>query len=174
MAFEGEFDPEKERESLKNKKEPEHPGRLGERLRRGLCWAASTSPLSQSGLTDTMCRWAVSAASPPCPPYRRKGVIRACMQSAFQSMYQEGCAFPSSTPSAPLITDSSALKTEPPVRPGRCPSSLKLPDAGGAIEQLFPGDDLSPLLEIYNSYYKNFNLPYYGMVTMLLWKRKTG
>ena len=159
VAFEGEFDPEKERESLKNKKEPEHPGQTWGAFEEGAllgCFDLSSFPLRFHGHHVQM--GGVCGVS-NLPPYRRKVFIRACMQSAFQSMYQEGCAFSFLYPFSTAYYRQFGFENGAACQTWTLPIlSLKLPDAGGAIEQLFPGDDLSPLLEIYNSYYKNFNL----------------
>ena len=93
------------------------------------------------------------------PPYRRQGAIRACMEAAFAGMYEEGMAFSSLYPfstafyrqfgfenGARLYDWTLPLEGLPPVGPD------------GRVEQLFPGDDLSPLLEVYRQVYGGCNL----------------
>lgn len=159
VAFEGEFDPEKERESLQKKKEPVFAGQTWGAFEEGAllgCFDLTSFPVRFDGRRVQM--GGIGGVS-TLPPYRRKGIIRACMQDAFQSMYQEGYAFSFLYPFSTAYYRQFGFENGAACQTWTLPiSSLKLPEAGGSVQQLFPGDDLSPLLQIYDAYYKDFNL----------------
>lgn len=93
------------------------------------------------------------------PAHRRKGGVRACFQASAKALYERGYLF------SALYPFSSAYYRQFGYEDGAFLHTweadlafLKTPSQGGAIEQLFPGDDLSPLLEIYNNFYGKVNL----------------
>lgn len=93
------------------------------------------------------------------PQYRRGGVIRSCMVSAFRQMWEDGFAFSFLYPFSRAYYRQFGFEDGPPMHEWEIQfSALKTHAPGGTIEQLFPGDDLSPLTEIYNEFYKNCNL----------------
>ena len=93
------------------------------------------------------------------PAHRRGGAIRACMETSLREMYGEGYAL------SHLYPFSTAYYRQfgfaPAGQSVRWTVRLKdlrgLPDAGGTVRQLLPGDDLSPLLDIYDRAYSNVN-----------------
>ena len=85
------------------------------------------------------------------PAHRRGGAVRACMELALRDLYKEGCAlshlYPFSTAYYRQYGFAPAGKT---LRWRVKLRDLKrLPDVGGRVRQLLPGDDLSPLTEVY-------------------------
>ncbi len=121
------------------------------------------------GITNYTCRFDGNAVLmggiggvSTLPAYRRGGTIRKCFEAALPDLYEKGFVFSTLYPFSrayyrkfgyengafvrELTVDIEALPSQP---------------VGGTIEQLFPGDDLSPLLEIYNEFYKTYNLSVY-------------
>lgn len=93
------------------------------------------------------------------PAHRRGGAIRACMEASLGDLYQQGYAlshlYPFSTAYYRQYDFAPAGKT---LRWRVKLQDLKhLPDVGGRIRQLMPGDDLGVLSEIYNRAYGNIN-----------------
>lgn len=93
------------------------------------------------------------------PEYRRGGAIRSCMEASFRSLYDNGFAF------SALYPFSSAYYRKFGFEDGELyhaweleVKSLNMPEAGGRVRQLFPGDDLSPLLKVYNMFNKDCNM----------------
>lgn len=93
------------------------------------------------------------------PPYRRGGVIRSCITAAFRQMMEDGFAFSFLYPFSRSYYRQFGFEDGGPMHEWEIQfSALKTQNPGGKIKQLFPGDDLSPLTEIYNEFYKNCNL----------------
>ncbi len=93
------------------------------------------------------------------PAHRRGGAIRACMELSLRELYSQGYAlshlYPFSTSYYRQFGFAPASQS---VRwRVRLKDLQRLPKAGGKVRQLFPGDDLSPLLEIYNQAYGEIN-----------------
>lgn len=93
------------------------------------------------------------------PPYRRQGAIRACITESLKDMYANDFTFsylfPFSTEyyrkfgyEVAAVANEWTLSLKD-IRPR---------DTGGFMEQLFPGDDMSPLLEVYNKCFADVNL----------------
>lgn len=85
------------------------------------------------------------------PAHRRGGAVRACMELSLRDLYQEGYAlshlYPFSTAYYRQYGFAPAGKT---LRWRVKLQDLKrLPNAGGTVRQLLPGDDLSVLTELY-------------------------
>lgn len=93
------------------------------------------------------------------PANRRGGAIRACMELALREMYDNGFVL------SHLYPFSTAYYRQfgfaPAAQGFRWKVKLadlkRLPGVGGTVRQLFPGDDLSPLLDIYNQMYGDIN-----------------
>lgn len=93
------------------------------------------------------------------PAHRRGGAIRACMEQALRDFYQEGYVL------SHLYPFSTAYYRQFGFAPAgqsvrwtiKLPDLKRLPHVGGSVRQLFPGDDLSPLLDIYNKMYGDTN-----------------
>lgn len=93
------------------------------------------------------------------PQHRRHGAIRACMKAAFEDMYQKGYLLSALYPfsfnyyrkfgyeaGGTLVTWTIDM------------DAIRLPDMGGRIELLLPGDDLSPVTDVYNAVCADWNL----------------
>lgn len=93
------------------------------------------------------------------PAQRRGGAIRACMEASLRDLYDQGYAlshlYPFSTsyyrqfgfaPASRSVGWRIELK-----------DLQRLPKTGGRVRQIFPGEDLAPLLEIYNKMYGDIN-----------------
>ena len=94
------------------------------------------------------------------PAQRRSGAIRACMEVSLREMRDEGRAlahlYPFSTAFYRKFGFAAAGQS---VRWQIKLQDLRgLPEAGGRVRQLLPGDDLSPLLEVYDRMYGGVNL----------------
>lgn len=93
------------------------------------------------------------------PANRRGGAIRDCMKLALRDMYNNGYAL------SHLYPFSTAYYRQfgfaPAAQAFRWKIKLedlkRLPDVGGSVRQLFSGDDLSPLLDVYNKMYGGIN-----------------
>lgn len=93
------------------------------------------------------------------PAYRRGGAVRACMEASFRDLYDGGFVFSSLYPFSSAYYRQFGYEHGAAVQLWTLPlAGLKLPDAGGTVQQLFPGDDLSPLLQVYEAFYGNVNL----------------
>lgn len=93
------------------------------------------------------------------PAGRRGGAVRACMEASLRDMYQEGYALSHLYPfSTSFYRQFGFAPAGQSVRWTVKLRDLKrLPQVGGTVRQLFPGDDLSPLLEIYDKMYDDIN-----------------
>ena len=93
------------------------------------------------------------------PAHRRGGAIRVCMEESLRDLYREGYAlshlYPFSTgyyrqfgfaPAGQSVRWTVKLR-----------DLRGLPEAGGTVRQLFPGDSPAPLLDIYNKMYGDVN-----------------
>lgn len=93
------------------------------------------------------------------PAYRRGGAVRACMELSLRNLYQEGYAlshlYPFSTAYYRQFGFASAGKT---LRwRVRLRDLKRLPDVGGTVRQLLPGDDLGVLTKVYDKAYGGIN-----------------
>ncbi len=93
------------------------------------------------------------------PAHRRGGAVRACMELALQDLYKEGCAlshlYPFSTAYYRQYGYAPAGKT---LRwRVRLQDLKRLPDVGGTVRQLMPGDDLGVLAQLYAKAYGDTN-----------------
>lgn len=160
VAFEGVFEQEKELEKAQTDKEDHKEDLYGASLTEGGSLAGTLVVNNKTSRFDghTVKMGGVGGVA-TLPPNRRGGAIRACMELALREMYDNGCAlshlYPFSTayyrqfgyaPAAQLHSWKVKL-----------PDLKRLPNAGGTVRQLFPGDDLSPLLDIYNKMYGDIN-----------------
>lgn len=96
------------------------------------------------------------------PQYRRVGVIRSCFQKALPDMYENGFVLSALYPFSRAYYRQFGYENGPFTRELTIAfDALRTQTVGGTIEQLLPGDDLSPLLEIYREFYKKYNLSVY-------------
>lgn len=93
------------------------------------------------------------------PQHRRHGAIRACMQAAFADMYEKGYLLTSLYPFSTYYYRKFGYEIGGTQVEWTIPmEALRLPDVGGTITQLLPGDDLTPVTEIYNAATADWNL----------------
>ena len=160
VAFEGVFEQEKELEKAETDKYDPKEDLYGASLTEGGPLAGSIVINNKTSRFDghTVKMGGVGGVA-TLPAERRGGAIRACMELALRDMYDGGFAlshlYPFSTAYYRQFGYAPAGQS---LRWKVKLSDLKrLPNAGGTVRQLFPGDDLSPLLEIYNKMYGGTN-----------------
>lgn len=160
VAFEGVFEQEKELEKSKTDKEDPKEDLYGAFLTENGPLAGSIVINNKTSRFDgrTVKMGGVGGVA-TLPPQRRGGAIRACMELALREMYDKGYAL------SHLYPFSTAYYRQFGFAPAgqslrwkvKLADLKRLPNAGGSVTQLFPGDDLSPLLEIYNKMYGDTN-----------------
>ncbi|HIX78322.1 MAG TPA: GNAT family N-acetyltransferase [Candidatus Fusicatenibacter merdavium] len=93
------------------------------------------------------------------PQWRRQRVIRRCFENALEDMYQKGFVLSSLYPFSTNYYRKFGYENNACVWEWTVPfDALPSGNAEGTVEQLFPGDDLSPLLEVYREFYRDYNL----------------
>lgn len=93
------------------------------------------------------------------PQFRRGGVVRACLGAALRDMYQHGQVFSFLYPFSTAFYHQFGYEPGAAVHTWTLPiRDLQVPDVGGQIEMLRPGDSLAPLLDIYRHFYVDYNL----------------
>ena len=160
VAFEGVFEQEKELEKAETDKYDPKEDLYGASFTEGGPLAGSIVINNKTSRFDghTVKMGGVGGVA-TLPAERRGGAIRACMELALRDMYDNGYAlshlYPFSTAYYRQFGYAPAGQS---LRWKVKLSDLKrLPNVGGKVRQLFPGDDLSPLLEIYNRMYGGTN-----------------
>lgn len=93
------------------------------------------------------------------PPYRRKGAIRACITESLKDMYANDFTFSYLFPFSTEYYRKFGYEVAGVAHEWTLSlRDIKPRDVGGSMEQLFPGDDMSPLLEIYNKCFADVNM----------------
>lgn len=94
------------------------------------------------------------------PQYRRGGVIRECFKAALNDMFSRGFEFSFLYPFSTEYYRKFGYETGAELDEWTVEfSALRACGAcEGEIRQLFPGDDMSVLLKIYDEFYRDFNL----------------
>lgn len=93
------------------------------------------------------------------PQYRRNGVIRHAMEYALQTMYEEGYTFSYLYPFSMQYYRKFGFEAGNMLYEWTIPiKELTGNIAKGSVEQIFPGDTTSELLEIYHQFYHEYNL----------------
>ncbi len=93
------------------------------------------------------------------PANRRGGAVRACFQGAFREMYDSGVALSALYPFSTGYYQQFGYENSVACLLWNIPlRDLPRQSPGGRVRQLFPGDSLSPLLEVYNAFYGGCNL----------------
>lgn len=160
VAFEGGFDLEKARATAPEAEETEHSD----------CWAAFAEgepvPVAsfimnkyQSRFDGHVVKMGGVGGVATLPAHRRGGAIRACMQASFRDLYDSGFVLSSLYPFSSAYYRKFGFENGQPCQLWTLPlSDLNVPDVGGRVYQLFPGDDYAPLLAVYNAVYEDCNL----------------
>lgn len=93
------------------------------------------------------------------PQYRRGGVIRACMTASLKDMYANDFTFAFLYPFSMQYYRKFGFEAGAPEYRWSVPfTAMKPQDVGGHVEQIFPGGDFTPLLTVYNAFYADHNL----------------
>lgn len=163
IAFEFVFDLAQEKEKCRNlpEKEP-YSGVLPHDDRSPFTWAALSDDENEiygcMGITAYPVRFdghsvlmgGVGGVS-TLPQYRRHGAIRECMRSAFADMYKKGYVLSSLYPFSAAYYRKFGYEVGPDMLSWTIDmSALKLPDVGGKMELILPGQNLSDVLKVYN------------------------
>lgn len=161
VAFEGEFDFDKEREKAATDRPDPLAARFGTFLQEG------EPPIATLVVNRKQVRFdgqvlglgGVGGVA-TLPAHRRGGAIRACMAVALRQMADEGMAlshlYPFSTAYYRQFGFAAAgqtLRWRLRLAPLR-----RLGTMGGSVRQLLPGDDLAPLLKIYDRVFEKTDL----------------
>ena len=160
VAFEGAFEQEKELEKAQTDQEDPQEDLYGASLTEGGPLAGSIVINHKTSRFDGQrVKMGGVGGVATLPALRRGGAIRACMELALRDMYENGCAL------SHLYPFSTAYYRQFGFAPAgqsvrwtvKLPDLKRLPNGGGSVRQLFPGDDLSPLLDVYNKMYGDVN-----------------
>lgn len=93
------------------------------------------------------------------PQSRRSGMIRSCFEKALQDMYEKNITFSALYPFSTAYYRKFGYENNACVCEWTVPlEALSSENQPGSVEQLLPGDDLSPLLEVYRDFYREYNL----------------
>ena len=93
------------------------------------------------------------------PPYRRKGAIRASITASLRDMYENGFTFSYLFPFSTQYYRKFGYEAAAEAREWTLPlSALRPKDVGGTVEQIFPGGDFSPLLEVHSACFADCNM----------------
>ena len=99
------------------------------------------------------------------PEYRRGGVIRGCLTRALEEMADQGFVFSCLYPFSRAYYRQFGYENGPLIREYTVSlSAIRLEPGKGKIHQLMPGDDLSPLLQVYSAFFQDVNLSVYRRV----------
>lgn len=160
VAFEGGFDLEKERAAAGEAKADPHADHWGAFVEN------EENPVASFVMNKFTVRFdghivkmgGVGGVA-TLPAHRRGGAIRACVKASFRDLYDEGYLLSALYPFSTAFYRQFGFENGQPVSLWTIPlADLKLSDVGGRVRQLFPGDDLSPLLKVYNAFYGDCNL----------------
>lgn len=95
------------------------------------------------------------------PQHRRKGAIRVCMNASLADMYQKGDVFSVLYPFSRAYYRQFGYEDGAGVNVWNVPfSAIRLPDAGGSIRMVVPGEDLTCVHQVYEACAKNWNLSF--------------
>lgn len=93
------------------------------------------------------------------PQYRRRGGVRECLRAGLNDMFREGYVFSALYPFSRAFYRKFGYEDGGSVCSWTAPfSAIQARDAGGTIRMLMPGDDLSPVLEVYRACAEAWNL----------------
>lgn len=169
IAFEGNFDLEQAKAKCQNPPEKApYTGDLPHDDRSPITWASLSDDdeiYGCIGLTAFPMRFDGSTVLmggiggvATLPQHRRNGAIRACMQAAFADMYERGYVISSLYPFSTAYYRKFGYEVGPELRYWTIElSALNLPDVGGRMELILPGDDLSDVCKVYNACTQHWN-----------------
>ena len=161
VCFEGEFDFEKEQEKAKTEQADPKEDHWGTFLG---CPQDPVASLVMNHFTVQFDGHWVKMGGvggvATLPPYRRGGSIRASMEASLQDLARRDYVFSALYPFSTRFYGQFGFAPAGVTRRWKVPlTTLKLLPAGsGRVRQLFPGEDLSPLLEVYRQVYGGINL----------------
>ena len=93
------------------------------------------------------------------PPYRRSGAIRSCITASLRDMYEQDFTFSFLYPFSTQFYRKFGFEVGAEAYEWTIPfADMRPRDVGGQMEQIFPGDDMTPLLEVYQKCFANCNL----------------
>lgn len=93
------------------------------------------------------------------PPYRHNGAIRASLSASLRDMYENDFTFSYLFPFSTRYYRKFGYEAGAEARRWVMPlADIRPKDVGGTIEQIFPGDDFSPLLEVYDACFADCNM----------------
>lgn len=93
------------------------------------------------------------------PPYRHNGAIRASLSASLRDMYENGFTFSYLYPFSTQYYRKFGYEVGAEARRWVMPlADIRPKDVGGTIEQIFPGDDFSPLHEVYDACFADCNM----------------
>ena len=95
------------------------------------------------------------------PQHRRKGAIRACMNAALADMREKGDVFSVLYPFSRAYYRQFGYEDGASVNVWTVKlSAIRLPDAGGTIRLILPGEDMACVHQVYEACAKNWNLSF--------------
>lgn len=95
------------------------------------------------------------------PQHRRRGAIRACMNACLADMRANGDIFSVLYPFSRAYYRQFGYEDGASASIWNIPfSALRLPDAGGTVDLILPGDDFAPIKQLYADCAANWNLSF--------------
>lgn len=95
------------------------------------------------------------------PQHRRKGAIRVCMNAALKDMRERGDVFSVLYPFSRAYYRQFGYEDGATVNMWTVQlSAIRLPDAGGSLRLIMPGDDMACVHQVYRTCAENWNLSF--------------
>ena len=166
VAFEGDYDLEKAKESAARERTEEEKREDARNRCFGTFLDDDETICGVVNSREYLCRFdggtyklgGVGGVS-TLPQYRRGGVIRACMTASLKDMYANDFTFAFLYPFSMQYYRKFGFEAGAPEYRWSVPfTAMKPQDVGGHVEQIFPGGDFTPLLTVYNTFYAEHNL----------------
>ena len=166
VAFEGDYDLEKAKESAARERTEEEKREAARNRCFGTFLDDDETICGVVNSREYLCRFdggtyklgGVGGVS-TLPQYRRGGVIRACMTASLKDMYANDFTFAFLYPFSMQYYRKFGFEAGAPEYRWSVPfTAMKPQDVGGHVEQIFPGGDFTPLLTVYNAFYADRNL----------------
>lgn len=166
VAFEGDYDLEKAKESAARERTEEEKREDARNRCFGTFLDDDETICGVVNSREYLCRFdggtyklgGVGGVS-TLPQYRRGGVIRACMTASLKDMYANDFTFAFLYPFSMQYYRKFGFEAGAPEYRWSVPfTAMKPQDVGGHVKQIFPGGDFTPLLTVYNAFYADHNL----------------